>query len=73
MAYVDKLVDTQDAVMHDFNGALVPAGVFVQDLQKPPINILDPDNPEPPPNDQNSAPPRDVLMSKKKMIGASPS
>jgi hypothetical protein len=20
MAYVDKLVDTQDAVMHDFNG-----------------------------------------------------
>jgi hypothetical protein len=26
---------------------------------------LDPDNPEPPSNDQNSAPPRDVLMSEK--------
>jgi hypothetical protein len=26
---------------------------------------LDPDNPEPPPNDQNSAPPRDVVMSEK--------
>jgi ribonuclease HI len=37
--------------------ALVPAGVFIQDL--------DPDNPEPPSNDQNSAPPRDVLMSEK--------
>jgi ribonuclease HI len=42
--------------------ALVPAGVFVQDLHKPSIKLLDPDNPEPPPNDQNSAPPRDVLM-----------
>jgi hypothetical protein len=45
--------------------ALVPAGVFVQDPSKPSIKILDPDNPEPPPNDQNSAPPRDVQMSKK--------
>jgi hypothetical protein len=45
--------------------ALVPAGVFVQDLRKPSIKILDPDNPEPPSNNQNSAPPRDVLMSKK--------
>jgi hypothetical protein len=45
--------------------ALVPAGVFVQDLRKPSIKLLDPDNPEPPPNDQNSAPPRDVLMSEK--------
>jgi hypothetical protein len=45
--------------------ALVPAGVFIQDLRKPSIKLLDPDNPEPPPNDQNSAPPRDVLMSEK--------
>jgi hypothetical protein len=45
--------------------ALVPAGVFVQDLRKPSINLLDPDNPEPPSNDQSSTPPRDVLMSKK--------
>jgi hypothetical protein len=45
--------------------ALVPASVFVQDLRKPSIKLLDPDNPEPPPNDQNSAPPRDVLMSEK--------
>jgi ribonuclease HI len=45
--------------------ALVPAGVFVQDLRKPSIKLLDPDNPEPPSKDQNSAPPRDVLMSEK--------
>jgi hypothetical protein len=45
--------------------ALVPAGVFVQDLRKPSIKILDPDNLEPPPNDQSSASPRDVLMSEK--------
>jgi hypothetical protein len=45
--------------------ALVPAGVFVQDLRKPSTKLLDPDNPEPPPNDQNSTPPRDVLMSEK--------
>jgi ribonuclease HI len=45
--------------------ALVPAGVFVQDLRKPSIKLLDPDNPEPTPNDQNSAPPHDVLMSEK--------
>jgi ribonuclease HI len=53
--------------------ALVPAGVFVQDLRKPSIKLLDPDNPEPPPSDQNTTPPHDVLMSEKKMIGASPS
>jgi hypothetical protein len=47
--------------------------VFVQDLGKPSIKLLDPDNPEPPQNDQSSAPARDVLMSEKKMIGASPS
>jgi hypothetical protein len=45
--------------------SLVPAGVFVQDLRKPSIKLLGPDNPEPPPNDQNSASPRDVLMSEK--------
>jgi ribonuclease HI len=45
--------------------ALVPAGMFVQDLHKPLIKLLDPDNPEPPPSDQNTAPPRDVLMSEK--------
>jgi hypothetical protein len=45
--------------------ALVPAGVFVQDLCKPSIKLLDPNNPEPPPNDQNSAPPCDLLMSEK--------
>jgi hypothetical protein len=39
--------------------------VFVQDLRKPSIKILDPDNLEPPPNDQNSAPPHNVLMSGK--------
>jgi ribonuclease HI len=41
---------------------LVPAGMFVR---KPSIKLLDPDNPEPPSDDQNSAPPRDVLMSEK--------
>jgi hypothetical protein len=45
--------------------ALVPAGVFVQDLRKPSIKLLDPDNPELTANDQNSATTRDVLMSKK--------
>jgi hypothetical protein len=45
--------------------ALVPAGVFVQDLRKPSIKLLDPDNPEPPSNDENPAPPRDVLMTEK--------
>jgi hypothetical protein len=49
----------------DSRRALVPAGVFVQDLNKPSIKLLDPDNLEPPSNDQNSAPPRDVLMSEK--------
>jgi hypothetical protein len=45
--------------------ALVPAGVFVQDLRKHSIKLLDPDNLELPPHDQNSAHPRDVLMSEK--------
>jgi hypothetical protein len=45
--------------------ALVPADVFVQDLRKPSIKLLDPDNPESSSNNQNSAPPRNVLMSEK--------
>jgi ribonuclease HI len=45
--------------------APVLAGVSVQDLRKPSIKLLDPDNLEPPTSDQNSAPPRDVLMSEK--------
>jgi ribonuclease HI len=45
--------------------ALIPTGVFVQDLHKPSIKLLDPDNLEPPSNNQNSAPHRDVLMSEK--------
>jgi hypothetical protein len=43
--------------------ALVPAGMFVQDLRKPSIKLLDRENPEPPQHDQASAPPRNVLMS----------
>jgi ribonuclease HI len=53
--------------------ALVPAGVFVQDLRKPSIKILDPDSLESPSNDQNSAPPRDVLMTEKEDDWPSPS
>jgi hypothetical protein len=45
--------------------ALVPAGVFVQDLCKPSIKLLNSDNPEPRQHDQTSAPPRDVLMSER--------
>jgi ribonuclease HI len=45
--------------------ALVPAGVFVQDLRKASIKLLDPDNPEQSPNDQNPVPPCDVLMTEK--------
>jgi hypothetical protein len=45
--------------------ALVPAGMFVQDLRKPLIKLLDPDNPELPQHDQTSTPPRDVLMLEK--------
>jgi hypothetical protein len=40
--------------------------VFVQDLRKPSIKLLEPENQEPPQHDQASAPPRDVLMSEKK-------
>jgi hypothetical protein len=45
--------------------ALVPVGIFVQDLRKPSIKLLDPDNLEQSPNDHNPAPPRDVLMTEK--------
>jgi ribonuclease HI len=45
--------------------ALVLAGMYIQDLRKPSIKLLDPDNPELPQHDQTSAPPRDVLMSEK--------
>jgi hypothetical protein len=51
--------------------ALVPAGVFVQDLCKPSIKLLDPNSLDQPQQDQAPAPPRDVLMSEKKMIGTS--
>jgi hypothetical protein len=53
--------------------ALVAAGVFIQYLRKPSMKLLNPDNPKPPPNGQDTAPPRDVLKSEKRMIGASPS
>jgi hypothetical protein len=39
--------------------------VFVQDLRKPSIKLLDSDNPEPPQHVQTSAPSRNVLMSEK--------
>jgi hypothetical protein len=45
--------------------ALVPAGVFVQDLRKPSIKLLHPDSSKQPQHDQTSAPPHDVLMSEK--------
>jgi ribonuclease HI len=45
--------------------ALVPAGIFVQDQRKPSIKLLDLDNLEKSSNDQNPAPTRDVLMTKK--------
>jgi hypothetical protein len=45
--------------------ALVPAGVFVQDLRKPSIKLLDSVNSDLPQHDQTSAPPHDVLMSEK--------
>jgi hypothetical protein len=41
------------------------ARLFVQDLSKPSIKLLDPDNPELHQHDQTSAPPHDVLMLKK--------
>jgi hypothetical protein len=52
-------------VLSKLGSRRAPAGMFVQDLRKPSIKLLDPQNLEPPPNDQNSAPTRDVLMSEK--------
>jgi hypothetical protein len=43
--------------------ALVPAGVFVQDLRKSSIKLLDPNNPEQNQPDLITVPPRDVLMT----------
>jgi hypothetical protein len=45
--------------------ALVLAGVFIQDLRKPSIKLVVHNNPEPPSNDQNLAPPCDVIMTEK--------
>jgi hypothetical protein len=39
--------------------------MFVQDLHKPSIKLLGPDNLESPSNNKTLAPPRDVLMSEK--------
>jgi hypothetical protein len=52
--------------------ALVLEGVFIQDLRKPSIKLLGPDNPESSSNDQNLAPPRDVLMSEKEVDWCKP-
>jgi hypothetical protein len=45
--------------------ALVPEGVFVQDLRKPSTKLLDPDNPDQVQPDPTPAPPRDMLMTDK--------
>jgi hypothetical protein len=45
--------------------ALVPTSVFIQDLRKPSIKLLDPDSPDLAQHDQTPAPPHDVLMSEK--------
>jgi hypothetical protein len=45
--------------------ALVPAGVFIQDLRKPSIKLLGPDNPDHPQPDLTTAPPQDTLMTEK--------
>jgi hypothetical protein len=45
--------------------ALVLAGVFVQDLRKPSIKLLDPDNPGGGQHDPTPVPPSDVLMTEK--------
>ena len=42
--------------------ALVLAGVFIQDLRKPSIKLLDPNHPASGQTDQTPAPPCDVLM-----------
>jgi hypothetical protein len=45
--------------------ALVQVGVFVQDLCKPSIKLLDPDSPDPPQHDQASVLALDMLMTEK--------
>jgi hypothetical protein len=45
--------------------ALVPTGVFVQDLRKPSIKLLDSDNSNLPQHDQTLVTPRGVLISEK--------
>jgi hypothetical protein len=45
--------------------ALVPVGVFVQDLRKPSIKLLDPDSLDLARHDQTPEPPHDVLMTEK--------
>jgi hypothetical protein len=45
--------------------ALVLAGVFIQDLHKPSIKLLDPDSPDLAQHDQTPAPLRNMLMTKK--------
>jgi ribonuclease HI len=45
--------------------ALVPACVFIQDLCKPSIKLLDKDSPDLAQHNQTPAAPRDVLMSEK--------
>jgi ribonuclease HI len=51
--------------------ALVPVGVFVQDLRKLSVKLLDPDNPEQSSNNQNPAPPVTCSWLKKRTTGAS--
>jgi ribonuclease HI len=53
--------------------ALVQAGVFVQDLRKPSIKLLGPDNPESPQTIKTQHLPATCSCLKKRMIGASPS
>jgi hypothetical protein len=81
LAYVDS--KTQWMVPHNNNvatdvlsklcsrRALVPAGVFIQDLRKPSIKLLDPNNPDHPHPDLTTTPPQDTLMTEKRMIGVS--
>jgi hypothetical protein len=46
--------------------ALVPAGLFIQELRKSSIKLLDPNNPDQVQPDPTPAPPLDVLMTDKK-------
>jgi hypothetical protein len=46
--------------------ALVPVGLFIQELRKSSIKLLDPNNPDQVQPDPTPAPPLDVLMTDKK-------